>query len=252
MNYIYTLFASHIFLISSRFIKDPLKFSAFLTTKVKGETQVVDLSFVTLSDLETTLSMKNIALLMAIGSSMNEAFTHKTNTNDSPGSSTIVRKLSERETAVIENLVYDLEKTDVSEDEVSSRVEMISRNESTFDAQSSHSYTKHSSKRDISLKMTLPHTAVTIVNDMQGLDEALFKVMVTGCVCGADFSIEKSPVSKPTFRIYFNTCVQSDFFDSMANNWQPLLIDPWELHFVRAATLFELYDLAGTKSNHRT
>ena len=39
-----------------------MKFSAFFTTKIQGDTEKIDASFVTLSDYEMTLSMKNVAL----------------------------------------------------------------------------------------------------------------------------------------------------------------------------------------------
>ena len=75
--------------------------------------------------------------------------------------------------------------------------------------------------------MTLPHTAVTVVNDLQGLDEALFKVIVTNCVCGSDFSFKKHEAMQPIFHFHVNTSVQSDYFDSRSNFWEPLLVKPW-------------------------
>ena len=64
---------------------------------------------------------------------------------------------------------------------------------------------------------------------MQDLDEGLIKVIVSDNVCDAALLTEDCASSKSTFRVYFHTSVQSDFFDSQSNYWQRLLMEPWIL-----------------------
>ena len=74
------------------------------------------------------------------------------------------------------------------------------------------------------VKITMPQTRITFINDLQGLDEALFRVSVTNFVAGGELM---SP--KTLFDFHCNTSILADYFDNSVNLWSRLLIKPWEI-----------------------
>ncbi len=74
------------------------------------------------------------------------------------------------------------------------------------------------------VKVTMPQTRFMFINDLQGLDEALFRISVTNFVAGGELI---SP--KTLFDFHCNTSILADYFDSSVNLWNRLLIKPWEI-----------------------
>jgi vacuolar protein sorting-associated protein 13A/C len=73
----------------------------------------------------------------------------------------------------------------------------------------------------------MPLTKVTVINDLQGLDEALFRASVANFVAGADVSRYGSP--DMTFDFHMNTSILADYFDTSCSIWSRLLVQPWEI-----------------------
>ena len=91
--------------------------------------------------------------------------------------------------------------------------------------------------RMINVSATLPDAQITIVNDLQGLDQALFRVRARNVVCGGVarvkfYEVSPSLLSKDTnirFDFHLNSTFLAEYFDMSTNIWEPLLLTPWEM-----------------------
>ena len=68
------------------------------------------------------------------------------------------------------------------------------------------------------------------MNDLQGLDEALFRVSVLNFVAGSVMTFGGGPsATNMTFDFHLNMEMLADYFDASLNTWNRLLTRPWEL-----------------------
>jgi len=208
-------------------VLNPIRFSAFLSTNTKKNQQLVDLSFVTLSPVTVTLSMQNYALMMAIVTSTSEAWEANTFNGSIIDPVQEEKASSSGEIEKIRNIASELEKTDIETG--SAEIEVMMRGNSTVASHSSHVSTPNYRKRIISAKTTLPETTLVVINDLQGLDEALFKVTMQSCVWGADVSVDETKKDNTIFHVHTNTNILADYFDSNTKLWEPFLLKPWEI-----------------------
>jgi vacuolar protein sorting-associated protein 13A/C len=87
-------------------------------------------------------------------------------------------------------------------------------------------------KRVIRLKLTSPEATLTVTNDFQGLDEALFRICAMNAVVGGEITYPGiSENEKPCFGCNMHTSILADYFDDASNRWTMLLTSPWELTF---------------------
>lgn len=109
--------------------------------------------------LDVSFLMRNIALLNAILSGISECFEEESQEEESH------RLLSEQEAITVEQIASMLE-----EEEKDLNILDNSATATTFAL--------------VSVKVTLPETKLTFINDLQGLDEALLRVTIRNLVVG--------------------------------------------------------------------
>ncbi|KAL9187273.1 hypothetical protein ACHAXT_001376 [Thalassiosira profunda] len=202
-------------------ILEPAKFSIFYYQKVGSSSHLTDVKFVTLSPIDMTVSLQNAALASTLASSISDSFSSSKKVDDNEE----FHQLSPKDAQRIARLNSALEKDAV---------------ESTVSSQSEHTsnLSVHAglqplaTKKVIRVKMTSPEATLTMTNDFQGLDEALFKIVAMNCVFGGEISYAgHSARDKPCFGCNINTSILADYFDAASNRWETLLTTPWELTF---------------------
>jgi hypothetical protein len=132
--------------------------------------------------------------------------------------------LSQNETERIEHLASALQA--IPRNEAIPFRESISMGDSSV-ASSNYELEQVNSSRKIKVKLTMPETRITVVNDLQGLDEALFRVSVINFVAGGELNRPSTP--NATFDFHMNTSILADYFDASCNLWCKLLTKPWEV-----------------------
>lgn len=221
-------------LISPIQVVDPFRFSAFYSTTLKNRDIFTDFSFVTLSAVKMTVSMHNYAHLMAILTSTSEAWADQNSREDdiSKDSDKMSKErvLSQEVVDQIEKVSTALARTDDSTT-TDTGVEMVFRDNASTAPSTTRTSSTDIDKRIISMKLTLPETTISIVNDLQGLDDALFKITIQSCVWGCDASIDESKSNSTIFHNHANANILADYFDSHSKLWEPLLLKPWEIDF---------------------
>ena len=96
-----------------------------------------------------------------------------------------------------------------------------------------NSETDAPSRTSLSAKLTLPELRLLVVNDLQGLDDALFRVVVQNLVANGsiDTGMEDHRMKVPFtgFTGNMNCSITSDYFDESCRSWKRLLLKPWEI-----------------------
>mmetsp|Transcript_10115 Transcript_10115/g.22639 ORF Transcript_10115/g.22639 Transcript_10115/m.22639 type:complete len:3425 (-) Transcript_10115:94-10368(-) len=213
-------------------ILEPSVFSVFLSkaSLEGGERQEIDVNAVTLSHIEVILSMQNIALINAIISSITDSLLEAEARKEDKSEEGGAHVLSDNEKWRIERLASALDKTDDVDIERSSHPEETnSVIEGSYHRAGSN---VASIAYAIRVKATIPETILTVVNDLQGLDDALFKLLFKNFVFGGEFDFPSAEDSLlPQFRFHVNTAIVSNYFDTNSLLWESLLLKPWELQF---------------------
>lgn len=228
---------------------EPAKFSAFYYQNVghNSNAHLTDIKFVTLSPVDLTISMQNMALMSTLASSISDSFADDDERDDKDVE---FHSLSANDIRRIVRLDSALEKEDQS-------AHTLNPSEHESDV-SIHSGSQiKNARRVIRMKMTSPETTLTMTNDFQGLDEALFKIVAMNCVFGGELDYPTGSSSKPCFGFNTNTryvlddeygmitdavhlltiicrlgnSFLADYFDAASNQWEQLLTSPWELTF---------------------
>ncbi|KAL3923709.1 MAG: hypothetical protein SGILL_001499 [Bacillariaceae sp.] len=203
-------------------ILEPAEASAHgsLKTIGTGETEI-EVRAAALTAMEFSLSMHNAALLSAIMSSLGESFRYAEEKEAADAAEE--QKLTLKEQQRIEQLANALDK--IREDESLSIQESgSSLGDSVVSSSFNLSEPLAPAVTKYQIKLTMPQTRITFINDLQGLDEALFRVSVTNFVAGGELV---SP--KTLFDFHCNTSILADYFDNSVNLWSRLLIKPWEI-----------------------
>ena len=204
-------------------ILHPTKLSLYLSTKTKGDRTHSDIAFVSLLDFDVILSMRQYALLQAIADSVNDCL--KSDDDNDEDSASLQDSLTPNETEKINQLVKELDK----KDDDSSAIELLLGKESTLGSQSSHG-TKKVKERVIKVKTTLPNTNITVVNDLQGVDEALFKITVSSFINNTEVCLPENK-SDCLFHSHTYSLIHADYFNAHSIKWEKLLLKPWEVDF---------------------
>lgn len=161
-------------------ILDPTRFSFFYSSKVEGKASEVTVRAAAVEPIEICVSMRNIALMNAIASTLADTFD------------------TDRSAVETESKQGNIEETPIAAS---------------------------------SVRLTLPTTVITFVNDLQGLDEALVRMTARNFVMRSQTQLERTTKAVPftSFDFSIHTSILSDFFDSSSIEWRAFLQKPWEL-----------------------
>jgi len=204
-------------------ILEPASASAHGSLKTAGtEDTVIEVRAAALTSIDFSLSIHNAALLMAIIDSIQGSIKYAEEKETTKAFEEPIC-LTPKEQERIEKLATALERLERDEsltcDETSGSLE-----DSRVSSSRQLSEIATPSTTKIQIKVTMPQARVTFINDLQGMDEALFRISVTNFVAGGDLL---SP--KTLFDFHCNTSILADYFDSSINLWSSLLIKPWEM-----------------------
>lgn len=178
-------------------ILEPAKFAIFFYQKVGSVNapHLTDVKFVTLSPIDLTVSMQNAALASALATSITDSFA-----SDDANSveDDEFHALSPADASRIARLDSALAKdADESTQDPSEHLSNISLHDKKQ---------QKSTRRAIRLKMTSPEATLTVTNDFQGLDEALFKICAENAVFGGEVTYSGDSIDeKPCFGCNINT-----------------------------------------------
>lgn len=206
-------------------VLDPTQFSLYVNSKsVTGKSQAVDVRCAVISPVDITLSMRNVALMNAIMTSVSDCFEEPESEHDSK-----MHSLSRQEADRIEQLARALE-TESSES-IHSQDLKLADEDSTVAASKPKSDAEIQSES--SFKLTTPEVRLTLVNDLQGLDEALLRLTIRNIVANgrmqAEVRTNKDAPPFTGFDFNFHTSILADYFDASTNMWKVLLLHPWEV-----------------------
>jgi len=174
---------------------EPAKFSLFYYQNVghNSSQHITDVKFVTLTPIDVTVSMQNIALANTLANSISDSFGSSDDVeNDTEFhnlSSTDAKRISRLDSA----LARDSDQLTHASEHMT-EISMYSNKEVL------------NKKRVVKMKMTSPEATFTVTNDFQGLDEALFKVIAMNFVLGAEIDYPTgTSLEKPLFDFNTNT-----------------------------------------------
>jgi len=189
-------------------ILEPAKFAIFYYQKVgsgsgSSASHLTDVKFVTLSPIDLTVSMQNAALASTLASSISDSFSCDKDGRDEDDefhslSATDANRIARLDSALMKD---DDESTQCPSEHMS--------NVSVHTGKQ-----LQSTRRIIKLKLTSPEATLTVTNDFQGLDEALFKICSMNTVFGGEISYPGVSLREnPCFGCNINTrraleCVQ--------------------------------------------
>lgn len=205
-------------------ILEPAKFALFYYQDIGNHDSphITDIKFVTLSPIEVIFSMQNAALASALATSITDAFGN----NDS------VDETKDDEFNFPANDVNRIARLESALEKDSSLATAAPSEHGTdLSVHSGNKLPTKAKRRIIRIKSTMPEATTTVTNDFQGLDEALFKIIVMNCVVGGEIDYPSLTADKPCFGCNMNTSVLADYFDGASCRWETLLVQPWELTF---------------------
>ena len=188
---------------------------------VAGDTEI-EIRAAALAPLAISFSMHNAALIMAIVDSVNETLIY-TEDKESTEIDMQPSSLTPEEQERIEKLATALEKTHHNESVAYSEGGSIFAESRTSSSQNLSGLDSATTTK-VQIKLTMPKATISFINDLQGMDEALFRISVTNFVAGGNML---SPTT--LFDFHCNTSILADYFDSSVNLWSRLLIKPWEI-----------------------
>jgi len=213
-------------------ILEPAQISVyFKSTGCDSDKPVSDVRAVALTPLDFSISMRNVALVNAILQSISESFEESTFPEESQA---VPEILSPNETEHIEQLARTLQSDDPDQSNLSretSSVTDVSPVKGELSGRDGTVTIKSSST--MSIKITLQETKVTIINDFQGLDDALIRTTFRNMMLGAQLRDGECITLGSDYHTGFNfnlhMSVLADYFDSPSDMWKPLLVEPWEV-----------------------
>jgi hypothetical protein len=224
---IYTAFGHN---ASALQVMDPVNCSVYGYARgMNSMSRTVDLRIAILTPIDMCFSMRNYALMNAILDSISSSFEQS-----EQDSGAAVQSLSAQDARRIENLDHTLDEhhkdmstatsfssdsiTLSSDDDLSTLVDPLEQPEIKS-----------------SFKMTLPDAKLTIVNDLQGLDDALIRFEVQNLVANAQIRqgerIKSDSAPYTGFDANLNCSLVADYFDHAEVMWKDFLVKPWEMTF---------------------
>ena len=226
---VYTAFGSKF--TSPIQIVEPASVSTFFTLMTPGgseDSKELDITVVTLSPVDITFSMQNAALLNAIFCSCTDCF----NTGDIETVHVTPAPLSAAEASRIEALASALESPNALE-----RRLKPDNSSAPPDLDNSSVSIKSEAVDSTSIitrvQVTMTETKVTLINDLQGLDEGLFRLNANNFIARGHVhqgvAASTGLPCQTTFDFQVDTSLLADYFDSSVQLWEVLLKKPWEI-----------------------
>jgi len=182
---------------------------------------------VALSAVQITCSMQNLILLNAILSSA------KKPPNDSDESDTLaVKSLTAQEEKQIDKLNELLNNPASGQSLVMRKQESEASLKASFSS-SSRASSMTAPKQVTRITATFSEISLLAINDLQGLDQALFKLTMLNFIAGGNLEVPineegLADKSKASFDGHIHSSFAADYFDSASNMWEALLLRPWE------------------------
>ena len=240
-------------------IVEPCNISAMYRTEVENQSKESELKFWTLDEINFTISMQDIALLLSILGSFRDAFEEESDPDDKGSDNPshfdgncdkihATKELSEEERRKIKMLFIEMqgtlgnemgyESTEVALHDVAN----VSHNPSINDASSA----TDRNSRLIRVNVSFPQTSLTFINDLQGTDDGLLNLFVRDFLIDGEIQYPSSGeahssssttlpagsnIIKPVFKFELSNIVSADYFDTHVGLWEPLLLKPWESSF---------------------
>ena len=204
---------------------DPTQVSTYMSKRSdEGIREILDIRCAVIAPIDITVSMRNIALINAILTSFDDSF----DSEPAPPESLVFTEEDARKVEVLDQALGD----DESDRSVS--VREFSKEESSLRIERSPIADQSSNENSqISLKITTTETKVTVVNDLQGLDEALLRIALRNFIANAHtqqnvrFKSDSTPFNSFDFSVH--TSILADYFDAHGRSWKSLLLQPWEI-----------------------
>jgi vacuolar protein sorting-associated protein 13A/C len=216
-------------------ILEPVRVSLYIK-KQSNDDDVLELDarFAAVTPVDVCLSMKNVALLSAISSGIFDCLglsvNENINTENEPVKS-LSKDAVERYHRANLLLEGDQEGTEtIMDTSVSESIEVFVAKPSSH---AGSSKTPAVAKSSLVPKLTIPEMRICFVNDLQGLDDALFRVKIHNVVASGKIEtgvcdiIDKAPYT--AFQATSNCSITSDYFDQSRQQWKQLLLKPWEV-----------------------
>ncbi|KAL7576943.1 hypothetical protein ACA910_006700 [Epithemia clementina (nom. ined.)] len=207
-------------------VLDPFSFSIYGHARgMDTSSRTFDLRVAVLSPIDMCVSMRNFALLNAILESIRAS--REGMSPEKPDQDLV---LSSQDANLIEHLDHALEADDSDQKSVrsmSSEAISVSHFDSGIQDQVDTTESKSS------MNVTLPEAKITIVNDLQGLDDALirfdFHNVVTNMQVREGARITPSTDPYTGFDAHLNCSIGADYFDNSEGLWKDFFLKPWEL-----------------------
>ena len=193
-----------------------------------------------MSSIDFTLSIQNVALLNAISCSI-------VDTLKTPEIEPNLLPLSTVELSKIKKLSSALQKNDDAWESESAALAAGSAGVAAGDDPTAEDPGGPAAKsgprvpaRKIRVNVTVPDVSFAVVNDLQGFDTALFKVIAQTLVGGGSISLpasgadpfarkkEEGP-SATQFEFHLAAYFQADYYDVSTNLWEAFLVKPLEI-----------------------
>jgi len=193
-------------------ILEPLNGTVKLSLLSHPGAQRIEIKANANDSIEVIFSMRNLALINAISDEVSECLIKglKRSNRTPSGGLEPNEGIQEQQLEAIEQVLKG--EDDVELVEVSSKRKEITSSQS-----------KISSVVIVDLK--IPHTNITIINDLQGLDEALFRIRTEELTTKSMVA----QVPQLIFNVQLYSKFLADYFDPVINRWKNLLRDPWEI-----------------------
>lgn len=188
------------------------------------KTKKIDVKTKAEGAIDINFSMKNYELINAIATDVSGNLSEglkkgRRETADGTGDKDQVEE--------IELISSTLEDPDNAETAVKKQEER------TLDRSKDSVNSESASSTVIVLNLRLPESNITIINDLQGLDEALFRInlqdLATNSVVALMQDLKDGTRMETTYDTKVRAKFLADYFDSSVNLWKDLLQESWEV-----------------------
>ena len=203
---------------------EPTQVSVFFSSELRGNMRNNDLRLVSLSHMQWILSIHNLALIRDIIQNLKNLFSdsshEKTGHGDLHSHHHPVQHLDIDVMESKQDLGYDY--TALS----TKSIDTIERNLGN----------QTLIQRVTDMKITLTKAEIVIINDLEGMDEALFKVTMTDLLSNGQVTLLQELDSETglkkidiLFKVTSNSLVLANYFNSKTDTWEYFLTEPWEI-----------------------
>ena len=210
-------------------IMEPVTGKVNLALRNRGTETRTDVEASFVNAIDVTFSMRNLALINAISQDVSFRLSEGLQISDASKQS-------------IQSSLKGLDEKQVHQIEA---IELALRGDNAVSATlvELHNEPQELSKRDtengsstssvIVINATIPESKITIINDLQGLDEALFRIKMqkfntrSKIVSAPDLGM--CGLSQTIFDVKVHWKFLADYYDPSVNRWKHLLKEPWEL-----------------------